>query len=136
MTTVATFHAALSGLSITGVKRQYTYQPNTLNTADLPASFPQMPGLEYAAGGEWASTCEDTSKVHTGTLVVAVEAAGQDMTTKAFNACVTMQDNLATALDAWTAPAYLDYSTSFQPVNIGGVDYWAVRAVVTARYLG
>ena len=64
-TTVTAFYAALNTLSVTGVTRRFTYEPNSMNTADLPAQWVRLPNSANGASNSFASACVDTSKERT-----------------------------------------------------------------------
>ena len=133
--TVAAFYGALNSLVVTGVTRRYTYEPNGLSTADMPAQWVRLPGNGLGIDSAYASACNDTSKERNAELVIAVEAAGQETPGAATTALLTMIDNLETALDGLDASlsGYLNYSIDAAAVTVGQVPYWALVASVTTR---
>ena len=135
MTTYAAFTAAVSGASITGVTRQYTYAPDALSTADLPASWIRLPGGGTNLG-TLASQCSNTGATRAVELVVCLEPVNQDTTSANHAAAITMMDNVETALDALGAHGaalgnvILEYTLAGQGVIVGGVPFWSVVAAV------
>ncbi|MHC4649141.1 MAG: hypothetical protein ACYTBJ_27125, partial [Planctomycetota bacterium] len=96
MTTHAEFiTSVVTTLSVSGVGRQYAEPPESLNAADLPASYPesvqivQEPLTLQAHGGNTTFHC---------TFVIACEPAGLGTAPTNFNLIVTLSDNLDTAL--------------------------------------
>ena len=133
--TVTAFYGALNSLTVTGVTRRYTFEPNGINTADLPAQWVRLPGSGLGIDSGFASACNETSKVRQAELVIAAEAAGQETASANTTALLTLIDNLETALDAWdaTRPGYVDYTIEAGQVTVGGQVYWALIANVTTR---
>ena len=133
--TVTGFYAALNGLTVTGVTRAFAFEPNGLDTADMPALWVRLPSSGLAVDSSYASADNDTSKTRTAEIVIAVEAAGQGTASANTTSMLTMIDNLETTLDAWdaTRPGYVDYSIDSGQVTIGGIPYWALIATVTTR---
>ena len=130
MTTYAAFIDSLEALVVTGVTRRYTSgAPSSLNTADLPAQWVELPSgtitPAYADGG--------IQRTMTAALVIAVEPVGQNTRPANFAACVTIIDNVHTALDAWadplTGPPSWVSRLAYVPVNT--VDYWAIVTEVS-----
>lgn len=130
-TTYTAFVTALEALTVTGVTRKFSQgQPNTLNTADLPAQWVDLP-----RGESVPATCAgDMTRTLTADLIVALEPVAQNQRPTNFDATVTMLDSLHTALDA------ADLGTDSTPgwisrlaiVTVNTVDYWAVITEVTA----
>lgn len=134
--TVAAFYSAMSGLSVTGVTRSFGYEPNQVATADLPALWVRRPASGLGISSSFASASNATSKERTLEVVIAIEAAGQEMVSAATSALVTMIDSLETALDTWdaTRPGYVDYTIAEDNgIEAGGVAYWGIVATVTTR---
>ena len=46
MTTLTDYYYALSRLAVTGVTRNYEYEPDSLSTADLPALWVESHDIE------------------------------------------------------------------------------------------
>lgn len=133
MTTYSAFVTAVSGLSVTGIKRQYDHVPNQVTTADLPASFVRLPsgGINY----ETLSTCSTSGNTRTCDLVVLVEAAGQGNPSPNYDATIAAIDNLESALrtaaeDATIMP-FLEFAITSGAVGVGGSNYWGITATVT-----
>lgn len=135
MGVITDFVTALAAVSVTGVTRDYTYSPASLNGADLPAKFVMPP----ASGYEAISTCSTEDDTITASLVVAVEAVAQDTQSANYTALLAMADNLNEALKSgrgtlgglvtWTIT-----SQNAEPVIVAGQAYWGVTATVTAQY--
>lgn len=133
--TVTAFYGALNTLTVTGVTRKFTFEPNGINTADLPAQWVRLPGSGLGIDSAFASKCNETSKVRQAELVIAAEAAGQETASANTSSLLTLIDNLETALDAWdaTMPGYVDYTIEAGQVAAGGQAYWGLIANVTTR---
>lgn len=129
----AAFYAALAGLEVDGVRRAFGYEPNSINTADLPAYYVTFPGLTLGADSAWATACDDTGKSRTANAVLVVEAAGQDITAAAFAKVLTGMDALETALDSVELAAFQDYELRAGAIEKNGASFWAVIATVTVR---
>ena len=121
MTTLTAFDAALSGLSITGVTRAYTYQALTVQTPDLPASFTRLPGAGIGYNQE---TCSGNSL--SLELVVALEPLGQGTQSTNHSAVLTMIDNVKTALDTLYTASLFTWSAAVAIENIGEVSHWVI----------
>jgi len=130
-TTYASFVAGLAGVEIAGVTRQYTYPPPSLNAADLPASWAQLPrgesgALTFQANGGWPLLRAD--------LVVAVEAVAQGQQSGNFAATLAMMDAVADALrGADISRGPLSWDIRQDEVEVAGTRYWAVVATVEGR---
>ena len=98
MTTYTAFVAALAGLTVTGVKRSYGFEPDSIDTADLPGLFVRLPS--GGTNDETMTTCSGDGKMRVADLVVIVEPTGQSTTEDRFTKTVTMADSMETALDA------------------------------------
>jgi hypothetical protein len=125
-TTYASFVAAVAGLTITGVTRKYAYPPQSIGTADLPASFPLIP-----AGGDQPIIFNqggNLGHVMRMDFVIAYEPTAQSTSESNFSGCITMMDNATTALRAMTRPTQGAFSWTMRQgaVTIGNVEYWAV----------
>jgi hypothetical protein len=135
MTTIAEIITAVaSSLSVSGVVRQYTHPPVSLNTSDLPASFP------------WGFTREQgpmTSKTHGGwptTRVdywVVIEPVGQSTQPSNYADVQTLADALDDALADAISTVNIGKSTvtwsirgGNQIVEIAGGAYWGVVAQI------
>lgn len=133
MTTYTSLVNSISGLSITGLTRQFDHIPEYVDTSDLPASFVRLPG-----GGinpETLTTCSGDGKTRTIELVVLLEPFGQSTASANFSATVSMMDNVETALDAddGSTPImpFLTYEINASGETIGEGDYWAIVATIT-----
>ena len=121
MTTLTAFDSALSGLSITGVTRAYTYQALAVHTADLPASFTRLPGAGIDYGQE---TCSGNSL--TLEHVVVLEPLGQGTQSLNHTAVLTAIDNLKTAMDTLYTNKLFTWSARIQREPVGEVQHWAI----------
>lgn len=133
MATVASQYSALAATVITGVTRRFSYEPDSVATADLPAQYVRLPGMDAGRGSAFSSTCADSSKLRTYEVVVLVEAAGQDMTATAMAATVGMIDKMEAALDAVDLGYHRQYTIQATAVNKGGVPFWAVIGSIEIR---
>ena len=130
-TAYADFVTDLAGLSISGVTRQFTYPPTSLDTADLPSSWVQLPRgdsnpLTFQANGGWPTLRAD--------LVVAVEAVAQEQQAQNFSDVLTMMDAVMTALrSADICKGPLSWTIRQDVVEVAGTHYWAVVAEVEGR---
>jgi len=133
MTTFASFVSSMSGLEISGVQRSYTYAPESLGAADLPAQFVRLPegDLTYAP-----DNCQAIGKTRTIDLIVCLEPANLETASRNYDDTVAMMDYIETALDAWNAAqgaVMFSYSISTSgtaPVYVGSTPYWAVIASI------
>lgn len=130
-TTYATFLAALAGLSVTGVTKKFTYPPEALSSADLPAMWPQLPRgddkpMTFGAAGGWPELIAD--------LCIAVEPVGQSLQHSNFDTTVTALDNLGAALrGADIGKGTLSWTIKSARITVAGIDYWGVVATVTGH---
>lgn len=132
MTTNATFIAAIQGMTVAGVTRHYDEPPLSLNTADLPAAFPELP---TGSRVEPVSTCIPDAKVRTMGFVIALEPVGQSTNKTTYATIAGMLDNLETALDALdTGMVFTEYAiTVLSSYLVAGTEYWALDATITGR---
>jgi hypothetical protein len=129
-TTYTNFVTNLGNLSITSVKRAFDEPPQSLNTADLPALWVELP-----TGEEDPFTMQAHGGYPTfrGNLVVAVEAAGQSRQPERWSDCLTMMDNVATALRAavkTVVRGQLSWSIALETITVAENDYWSIVATV------
>lgn len=132
MTTLTAFVTALGNLTVTGVLRAYDEPPTSLNDADLPSMWVQLPQSDDApftldGVGGWP--------VLKAQLIIAYQASAQGTQAENWSGTLAMLDALAATLQA-TTPGTLGkgkVSWSIKPaqVNVAGADYWAVIADVT-----
>ena len=87
----------ISGMSISGVTRQYTAPPQQLSTADLPASYPRLPIADNQSVTLTHGRGLLTAAVE---IVVVMEPYRQSTNVANFAACVTMIDSIETAIVA------------------------------------
>lgn len=93
----ATFVNNLTALSITGVTRSYTSPPKQVNTADLPALWPQLPSAE---NNIVTFTYERGLRQSRVDLIIAVEPYDQNTSIANFAKTITLLDNVESALYA------------------------------------
>ncbi len=132
ITTYASFVSGLVALSVTGVERKYAYPPTALNTADLPAMWPGLPGgneghMTFQTSGGWPElTCD---------LIIAVEPVAQNTQSVNYAAMITAMDNLSTALrTASIGRSTLTWTiTGNVQIAVAGSTYWAVIATVSGN---
>ena len=127
MTTYTAFVAALAGLTVTGVKRSYGFEPDNIDTADLPGLFVRLPS--GGTNDETMTTCSGDGKMRVADLVVIIEPTGQSTTADRFADTVTMADRLETALDASSIMPFVTYTIESGYTAVPG--YLAVVATVT-----
>ena len=132
ITSYTTFSAGLAALSVTGVTRQLTAPPASLETADLPTSWPGLPRGEepaftFQTPAGWPTLICD--------LIIAIEPVGQNTQSANYTATVAIMDALSTALRGLslgrTMPTWI-INANVQ-VIVGGANYWAVVATVSGR---
>ena len=135
MTTIAAYVSAIAGLSVSGVNRQYDYKPISVQTADLPASFVELP--EAGRDDTYATTCDGSGKTRTVELVVLLEAVNQSNPEPNYDATVAMMDALETALDGYrtSSDLLIDYGVTSGGRGLGDAFYWAAIANVTGTDL-
>ena len=131
MTTITQFVTAMSGLSVSGVTRSFTYKPASVHTADLPALYVELPGS--GTGSEFVSTCSGLGKTRSVELVVLLQTINQEQEEPNYDATVTMMDSLETALDTYesTSSMIINYDISAGGREVGGAYFWAATATVT-----
>jgi hypothetical protein len=129
--------SVVTTLSVTGVNRQYAHPPESLNNADLPASYPesvqitQGPLTVQAHGGSTDFFC---------TFVIACEPAGLSTAPTNFTEIITLSDALDTALRAavgtigqgtlkWTISGGVGAGV----IAVAGNEYWGIRCVVEGK---
>jgi hypothetical protein len=127
MTTYTAYIAALAGLTISGVERKYTSQPDNVDTADLPASFPRLPN--GGTNEDTMTTCQGDGKTRTAELIVVIEPTGQSTSAANFANTVTMCDSIETALDGLSIMPIITYTIDASLAIVPG--YWAIVATVT-----
>ena len=130
MTYAATL-SAVAGASVTGVTRAYTTRPISVQTADLPASFVELPNGSLDNS---VPICDSINQTRNVTHVVLVEAAGQEMTATAFGATVAMVDNVVAMLNANEFGLTQTWTINAQAVQtLDGVAYWGVVTNLSIR---
>lgn len=131
MTTYVTFINELEALTVTGVTRKFTQgQPNTLNTADLPAQWVDLP-----RGESVPATCAgDMTRTLTADLLIALEPVGQNQKPTNFDAVVVMLDSIHTALDAaaFGTMSIPGWNSKLVILTVNTIDYWSVQTEVSA----
>ena len=134
MTTYVEYVDGLEALVVSGVTRRYTSGPPlSLNTADLPAQWVQLPAGESeamvlgdASGSRWPTFNAD--------LIIALEAVGQSTGGVNFDATVTMLESLRTRLELTElTEAPLSWAMRQAIVTVAGNDFWAIVCAVTGQ---
>jgi ethanolamine ammonia-lyase large subunit len=119
----------ISGMTISGVTRRYTAPPATMNTADLPASYPRIPG-----GDNQSVTLTSVSGLRLGVveLCIVLEPVRQATNSVNFAAALTMLDAIETALQTNARTYQIDrWSIQLEIDRIGAdTDYWQLVARV------
>lgn len=123
------FVAALSGLSVAGVRRTYNAPPVQLSTADLPALFTTLP-----QGNTAIDTLGGTTGLRSMScmVVVAIEPVKQSMQLTNYTATMTMLDAVESTLKAAAASnRVIDrWTLEATETPIGDSLYWAIVATV------
>jgi len=131
----ANFLAAIQAMTVTGVDRHYDEPPASVDISAGECAFPTMPD---AARGEQVSTCVYQSMTRSIGYVIIVEATGQGTQPQNYAKLAALMDNLETALNA-LAPGtvnFIEYEISTTGnYPVGGSEYWAIVATITARDL-
>ena len=131
MATNAAWVTALTGMTITGTTRRYTYPPESVETADLPAWFVQLPGGEMPG---WTVSCTNRNKTRSAQVIIVTEPVAQGTNSQNFGALPALMDALENALDALTVYNFMQYDLSAAAtVEIAGIVYWAIVANVRGR---
>jgi len=129
-TTMAAFSAAVTALSITGIKHAYAYPPATINAADCPLSFPNIPEL-----GEEVMALDGSTGLAAGRLelIVLVRDASISMNQTVYADTLALIDAINTTLTANTITLGLDRWTIRQEENQAGVGtFWALVVTLEA----
>src|SRR3972149_5468494 len=135
-TTVAYLTSIVSTLSVSGVAREFTAPPQSLNTADLPASFPrgfrrrQRP-MTFGTHGGWPEMGLD--------FFIAGEPVAQNNPAPNYALIQTMADALDVALAA-AAPLAIgkgiltwEIRGGDVIIDVAGIAYWAIMATITGH---
>lgn len=131
MTTNVEWLDAVQALAPTGVKRVYAQRPDSLTTADLPAAWPMLPGVERGAP---ITTCTDLSKTRTLGYMVAYQPIGQDTGAANLEAIAVFVDRLETAFDGLTVMEFIEYTIdTTAEINVAGVNYFGLTCTITGR---
>lgn len=132
ITSYVKFTDNVAMLPIVGVVRQYDEPPLSLNTTDLPASWPMLPtGIETPlafcrSGAAFPGFNLD--------LVVAYEAVGQSRQIENFSGALVLMDAVACALrESTLAKSGTSFTIRMDIVAVAGVAYWAIIANITAN---
>jgi len=134
-TTYREFVDNIEALVITGVTRRYqTGRPDSLNSADLPVLWVQLPrGTEgnpavFLGMGGWPTMTAD--------LVIAVNAVGQSTGRQNFEDSVDMMDNITAAIRAnncGMTKSKVTWSIILTTRAIAGNDYWIIITTITGN---
>jgi hypothetical protein len=104
--------------------------PASLNSADLPVAWVELPSGDIAhvafGDGRWAT--------YNATVFLAYQAAAQDTVSAAFQAGLGWLDTLARVLSsADVCASRLTVNMKLVMVTVAGTDFWAVRADVSGK---
>lgn len=137
MTTILGFLQGLAALDVDGVRRKYQNKPASVQTADLPCSFVELPDADQNRATAWGSANSSTSLVISGDLIIAIEPAGQGTPSENTIETATLADAVKDALEASDLMPLIEYrietSKANVPIFIGQQSYWGVRVMVTGR---
>lgn len=132
------FVTNLAAISVTGVTRRYELDstpPTSIGAADLPAQFVNPGGGATSGQDEIPGSANFVA--YAATLMILVEAIGLSNSPANYAACVSMVDNLNTALKAncgvidgpETGPLRWTIKEGIQ--GEGDSQFWAVWAEVS-----
>ena len=135
ITTYRSFIDNLGDLSITGIVRAFDAPPASVETADLPCSFPRA--VEGTEGPMTVQTAGGWPEF-TGELVMLVEPYGQNTVPKNHSTVVDLADNFSTAIRAITPSSSkplgkgaLNWTLTLSSNEVVGErQYWALIARV------
>jgi len=134
ITTMTVFVDALEALTVTGVIKTYEGPPRSLQTANLPAFWVQIPhgeetAMTFGTHGGWPTLIAD--------VVIAYEPVAQNLQDANFEATITQLDNLNAALRAAGATdlgkSFIEWTIRQDMIMVAENYYWAVIATITAR---
>lgn len=126
--TFASAAAALAGITVTGVKRAYAYQPAQISTADMPLMFPALPSGRQSVATFSAQMGLRSARLN---LVVVVEPLAQSTPQSKWARGLALMDALLDALVANADALNLDaVALRTESLLIGETDYWGVVADV------
>ena len=133
-TTMAEYSDALEALEITGVVRTYQGPPRSLQAADLPSRWVQLPvgeegALTFGTHGGWPTM--------TAELVIAYEVGAQNIQEPNFQNTITQLDNVNAALrgagPTGLGKSHIEWSIRQDQLIVAENYYWAVIATITGR---
>ncbi len=122
---------ALAALDVAGVNRRFAHPPASLNAADLPALWVQLPSGDSGppvvfTGERWPTLRVD--------VVIALTPVAQSTVEQCFAATLVMMDALSHALAAVTiGPTRATWSIRQDVVSVAEAAHWAVVATVEVR---
>lgn len=128
MTTFSEFVANISSIDFKELKRNYSAPPASLNTSDLPCSFPMLPSGEDnllvfcggdGGGNQLTFLCD---------MVYVYEPIGQGTQTQNYSGLLGIVDSAIDASRKMARPTLgpATYSLRIGSVTVAGNDYWAV----------
>lgn len=129
-------HYITNAMVVPGVARRYDFPPASLNTAELPASFPmgfriiETP-LTFQSHGGFPTFEVD--------FFIACEAVGQSSQPDNYTLILEMSDNLRETLAAVPPLAIAKSVVTWEiaagnvQVEVAGTPYWAVQATITGK---
>lgn len=125
--TFVEFVQAIQSLTVAGVARHYEEPPESLSTADLPASFPMMPrgGRERAV-----TTCTANDKTRSIDFIVVIEAIGQGTQASRYDQIAALADATEAAIDAADLGIFPTYTINTGIVDVAGGSYLAITAAI------
>lgn len=117
----------LSGITVSGVKRTYAYQPSQINAADMPCMIPAQPTLR---GNVVTFSGDSGLRTYTVTMVLIVEPSQANTPPAKWAKSVALMD----ALDDALADVADSWALRLEETALGGGDnettYWAIIAEV------
>lgn len=136
MATFADFLTAVQAIAVSGVTRAYDEPPNSLNTADLPASFPMLPS---GGIGEKLVSCWSQNEFRTIRFAIAIEPTGQSTQATKYGQLAALMDSAGDAFKALersqggTLAVFVEYDIEAAIITIAGNDYWGIVSEIRAR---
>lgn len=125
----AGFFNAIRDMVIVGVNVNKKYPPKSMDSADLPASWVELPEgndspITFNRGTTWPK--------YQAELTIAIKPFSQGEIPDIMPTALALMDNLALALSGLDASkSALSWSIYPTMVAVGNVDYWAVTATIS-----
>lgn len=115
-------------MQVAGVARYYNEPPSSLNSADLPAAWPDM----FSAGyNDYQFSCNEQNERFSMDYVIACEAVGQSRLPENYQLMIDMSDAVRDSIVGIDVTLFTR-PTRIQPVTrlIAGVAYFCILVTV------